>query len=251
MEHFFGIIFAVILGAIFGSYATLFAYRLPLGESCFGRYFGKKSRCPQCENIIRTRELIPLLNWIFTLGRCAKCRTKIPRTHLFVEVATTSLFVICYLQFSFSEQFMIYAMISTACVILLTTDFTHKVFPQQMLIFILLLGVANRVLQDQTIINVIFSGALGIVFAAIFYQIFYKKTEGVFANQDQSFDYTKFIIIASACLQIEMFLLYFLAVMSIFTIILLLDIPSRKNRNHFGYSLIVPFLWLMILPPLF
>jgi leader peptidase (prepilin peptidase)/N-methyltransferase len=77
MEQFFGIIISAAFGAIFGSYATLFAYRLPLNESCFGRYFGPKSRCPQCDTIIRTRELIPLVNWLFTLGRCKNCQTKI------------------------------------------------------------------------------------------------------------------------------------------------------------------------------
>lgn len=249
MEHFFGIIFAAALGAIFGSYATLFAYRLPLGESCFGRYFGPKSRCPKCDTIIRTRELIPLLNWFFTLGKCRSCKAKIPRTHLFIEVTTTLLFVLCYLKFSLSQEFLIYSMISVGCVILLATDFTHKTFPQPMLNFILMIGLANRVLQDQNVIDVTFSAAIGIVFTVIFYQVFYKKTEGLFANQGQSFDYTKFILIAAICLNLQLFLFYFFAVMLIFTILLLLDIPSKKSRSNFGYSLIVPFLWLMLLPP--
>ena len=80
MENFFGIIFSGIFGAIFGSYATLFSYRLPLKESCFGRYFGPKSRCPNCGNVIKTKELIPVVNWFFTLGKCSKCKTKIPKS---------------------------------------------------------------------------------------------------------------------------------------------------------------------------
>jgi prepilin signal peptidase PulO-like enzyme (type II secretory pathway) len=250
MEHFFGIIIATIFGAVFGSYATLFAYRLPLGESCFGRYFGPKSRCPQCDTVIRTRELIPLLNWLFTLGRCKSCQTKIPRTHLFIEASTTILFVVSYIKFSFSQEFLIYSLISVGAVILLATDFTHKTFPQPILNFILMIGLANRVLQDQNVINVTFSAAIGAVFAIIFYQIFYKKTQGVFASQNQSFDYTKFILIAAICLKLELFLFYFFAVMMIFTIILVLDIPTKKNRSNFGYSLVVPFLWLMFFPPL-
>jgi len=250
MEHIFGIIFSAALGAIFGSYATLFAYRLPLGESCFGRYFGPKSRCPKCDSIIKTRDLIPLLNWVFTLGKCRTCKSVIPRTHFFVEVTTTALFVLCYLKFSLSQEFLIYSMISVGCVILLATDFTHKVFPQQVLNFVLMIGLANRVLADQNVIDATFSAAIGIGFAVIFYQIFYKKNEGLFASQLQSFDYTKFILIASVCLKPQLFLFYFFAVMLIFTILLLLEIPSRKNRNNFGYSLVVPFLWLMIFPPL-
>ncbi len=250
MENIFGIIFAATLGAIFGSYATLFSYRLPLGESCFGRYFGPKSRCPQCDTIIRTRELIPLLNWLFTRGKCRSCKSKIPRTHLFVEVTTTSLFILCYLKFSLSQEFLIYSMISVGCVILLATDYTHKVFPQPALNFILMIGLANRVLQDQNVIDATFSAAIGIAFAVIFYQVFYKKTEGLFASQTQSFDYTKFILIAAVCLKPQLFLFYFFSVMLIFTILLMFDIPTKKNRSNFGYSLIVPFLWLMLFPPL-
>jgi len=246
----FGIILSAAFGAIFGSYATLFAYRLPLGESCFGRYFGPKSRCPQCNTIIRTRELIPLVNWLFTLGRCKSCQTKIPRTHLFIELSTTILFVLCYLQFGFSENFMIYSLISTGLVILAACDFTHKKFPEQILNFILMIGLANRVLQDGTTVDAIFSAAIGIIFSVIFYQVFYKKTNGLFATQSQSFDYTKFILISSVCLELRLFLFYFFAVMLTLFTILLLDIPNKKKRSNFGYSLIIPFIYLMLYPPI-
>ncbi len=246
----FGIILSAAFGAIFGSYATLFAYRLPLGESCFGRYFGPKSRCPQCNTIIRTRELVPLINWLFTLGRCKSCQTKIPRTHLFIELSTTILFVLCYLQFGFSENFMIYSLISTGLVILAACDFTHKKFPEQILNFILMIGLANRVLQDGTTVDAVFSAAIGIIFSVIFYQVFYKKTNGLFATQSQSFDYTKFILISSVCLELRLFLFYFFAVMLTLFTILLLDIPNKKKRSNFGYSLIIPFIYLMLYPPI-
>ncbi len=251
MEQIFGIILAATFGAVFGSYATLFAYRLPLGESCFGRYFGPKSRCPQCNSVIRTRELIPLINWLFTLGRCKKCQNKIPRTHLFIELSTTILFVLCYVKFSFSQEFLIYSMISVGLVILLATDFTHRIFPQPVLNFVLMIGLANRVLQDQNIIDATFSAAIGVILAVVFYQIFYKKTEGIFANQTQSFDYTKFVLIAAVCLQQGVFLFYFCTVMAIFTMLLLFNVPRKKSRANFGYALIIPFLWLMLYSPSF
>ncbi|MBU6140313.1 MAG: A24 family peptidase [Proteobacteria bacterium] len=251
MEQILGILFAGAFGAIFGSYATLFAYRLPRGESCFGRYFGQKSRCPKCHTIIRTRDLIPLLNWIFTLGKCSKCHAKIPRTHLFIEFATTAFFVLFYIKFSFSQEFMIYALISVGAVILLVCDFTHKHFPQPILIFILMISLAGRVLHDGNVIDVIFSASIGVIFATIFYQVFYKKTAGLFATQSQSFDYTKFILISSVQFGLQSFLLYFFAVMLIFTTLLILKIPNKKNRDSFGYSLLVPFLWMMLFYPSF
>ncbi len=251
MEQILGILLAGAFGAIFGSYATLFAYRLPRGESCFGRYFGQKSRCPKCHTIIRTRDLIPLLNWLFTLGKCSKCHTKIPRTHLFIEFITTALFVLFYLKLSFSQEFMLCALISVGVVILLVCDFTHKNFPQQIMIFILMICLASRVLHDGNVIEVTFSAAIGSIFATIFYQIFYKKTNGLFASQDLSFDYTKFILIASVYFSLQSFLFYFFAVMLTLTALLILKIPNKKNRDNFGYSLLIPFLWMMLFNPLF
>ncbi len=248
MEEIFGLILAAIFGAIFGSYATLFAYRLPINESCFGRYFGPKSRCPECNNIIRTRELIPIINWLFTLGRCRNCQARIPRTHLFIEITTTILFVICYLKFSFSEQFIIYALISVCLVILLVTDYTHKTFPNQILYVILAVGLAQRVMVEQTIIDAIISGAIGIIFAAIFYQIFYKKTHGIFASKNHCLAYTKFILVVSVILTNSNFLLYFVTIMAILTALLIFNIPTKKNHNNFGYCLIIPFLWLIFCP---
>lgn len=251
MEHIFGIFLSAIFGAIFGSYATLFAYRLPREESCFGRYFGQKSRCPKCGTTIRTRELIPLFNWLITLGKCKICQTKIPRTHLFIEFTTTVLFVLFYLKFSFSQEFMLYSLISVGAVILLVTDFTHKKFPAEILIFILMISLANRVLSDGNVVDVIFSAAIGAIFATIFYQIFYKKTAGLFANQSQSLDYTKFILIAAVQFNLPSFFFYFFAVMMILTTLLILKIPRKKNRDNFGYSLLVPFLWMILFYPLF
>ena len=246
MEQIFGIITAATFGAIFGSYATLFAYRLPIGQSCFGRYFGNKSSCPKCGSTIRTRELIPLINWLFTLGRCSKCQTKIPRAHLFIELACTTLFVLCYLKFGFTEKFITASLISVACVILIVTDFKHKVFPYQILNFLITIGLANRVLSDQNIIDATYSALIGTFFAAIFYYIFYQKTPRLFATQEQSFDYTKFILIIAVCLNLTDFLLYFFVIMIIFTMMLLFDVLDSRLRLSFGYSLIIPFLWLFL-----
>lgn len=243
MEQIFGVILSIAFGAIFGSYATLFAYRLPRGESCFGRYFGKKSRCPQCDSVIKTRDLIPLLNWIMTLGRCRKCKTKIPRIHLFVELATTLVFVLCYLKFSFSEEFILHALIGTCLVILLACDFTHRVFPQPILILIATLIVAIRASSEGTILNMINSGAAGIICATIFYHIFYKISK-FFSDDHQCFDYIKFILAASLALSISQLLFYFFAVMLLFSMILLLRLAQRKMP--FGYILIIPFIQILI-----
>ncbi len=224
--EFIGSIFALVLGAIFGSYATLFAYRLPRGESCFGRYFGKKSSCPRCHSIIKTRDLIPLINWLFTLGSCRNCKSPIPKTHLFIEASTAALFVICYLRFGFSEQFILVSLIMTSLVILLVTYHTHQVFPNSILNFILILSLLNRMLITPSIVPLVYSGVAGIVVAAFFYRFLAKDS-----------DYLKFILIASLSLNLILFAVYFLIAAASCAV---------SSSKKFGYLLVAPLILLML-----
>jgi hypothetical protein len=248
MTYYLGLIAAGFFGAIFGSYSTLFTYRLPIGESCFGRYFGPKSRCPSCNTIIRTRELIPIFNWLFTLGRCTACKIKIPKTYLFIEIATTILFMVCYIQFSFSESFIIFALICAAVVVIVATDYSNKIFPNQALNIILIAGLINRVLIDDGIINAIFSAAIGVVFATIFYQILHKKFNSFLQSEKQSLGYAKFIIIASIALNPIMFLLYFLSICLILILLIIFGKSLKQTNNGLGFSLTIPFLILLLYP---
>jgi prepilin signal peptidase PulO-like enzyme (type II secretory pathway) len=242
----FELIIASAFGAIFGSYATLFAYRLPRGESCFGRYFGPKSRCGNCGSTIITRDLIPLLNWIFTFGACRYCKIKIPRIHLFVELATTLLFVVCYLRFGFSEKFMIYSLISVSLVILLACDFTHRIFPQAMLIFLLILVIINRVLIDQTILDMTFSLGLGVIASTLFYKLIGNKFPEIFSTKNQLNDYLKFILISSVAFNFGQFIFYFFTVLLILTLLISEHFFTKKNKISFGYGLVIPFIGLYI-----
>jgi len=251
MEEVFGIILSAFFGAIFGSYATLFAYRLGNKESCFGRFFGPKSRCPKCHRIIRTRELIPLINWLITLGRCKNCNTKIPRTHLFIELTTTISFVFCYLKFGFNEIFILYSLICVSLIVLLVINYTHKTLNNSVLNFILILGVANRVLNEQTIMGIIYSVVCGVICATIFYQLFFVYIKNLLTNQDQAFDCIKFIMLSSVVLQQNTFIYYFLLVTMIFATLSFFDIVNKRKHRSLGYILILPFWALFIQPPLF
>ncbi len=245
------IIIAGALGAIFGSYATLFSHRLPIGESCFGRYFGPKSHCPKCKKVLRTRELIPIINWLVTRGKCSNCAFKIPRSHLFLEVSIATLFIINFMLFEFSDQFIIFSLILTAAMIGLVTDFKNNLLPDAILFIILLIGLSNRVLVDGGMINVIFSGAIGSMCALAFYKIFFDDGKNsLITNQEQAYAYAKFIAIASVCLSLASFILYTACVLLILSIFLLFGKFSQRRSPRLGACLILPFVWLLIYSPL-
>lgn len=247
MEEIFGVIIAAIFGAIFGSYSTLFAYRLPLNESCFGRYFGPKSRCPNCGKIIRTRELIPIINWLFTRGKCSNCGFKIPRSHLFIEVSCAILFILCYLKFSFSEYFILYSLTFAASIILIVTSFKNRVFPFQILNLLTVLAVATRVLEDGTILNIVTNLIYGVLACVIFYYIFYKKASAILAKDSHYYDFMKFILISSIYLSLIDFLLYFLVVIITFSSLIIFDAVKKRKSFGYGFCVILPFIWIILI----
>ncbi len=72
-----------VVGAILGSFVNALAYRLPRGISIVA----PRSSCPSCQTTLRARELVPLLSWLISRGRCAHCGAAIGRRYLYVELA--------------------------------------------------------------------------------------------------------------------------------------------------------------------
>lgn len=246
------ILIAGAFGAIFGSYATLFSHRLPINESCFGRYFGPKSHCPNCKKILKTRELIPILNWFITKGKCSGCNCAIPKSHLFLEVSIAILFMVNFYLFRFSDQFIIYSLMLTALMVGLVTDFKHNILPNAVLFVILLIGLSNRVLIDGSVLAAIFSATVGLVCASVFYRIFFGDGKNsLITHQDQAFAYSKLIVIASVCLTpIISFILYISCISLIFSIFLLFGNFDLQKSPKLGIALIIPLIWLLIYSPL-
>src|ERR671931_1380731 len=79
--------FAAVMGAIFGSFLNVVAYRLPRGESLSR----PRSRCPGCERPIRPYDNVPVLSWLLLRGRCRGCGMQISARYPLVEAATAVL----------------------------------------------------------------------------------------------------------------------------------------------------------------
>jgi leader peptidase (prepilin peptidase)/N-methyltransferase len=79
--------FAGLLGAIFGSFLNVVAYRLPRHESLVS----PPSHCPACDAPIRPYDNIPVLSWLLLRGRCRSCGTRISPRYPLVEALTAVL----------------------------------------------------------------------------------------------------------------------------------------------------------------
>jgi leader peptidase (prepilin peptidase)/N-methyltransferase len=86
----------VVLGACMGSFLNVCIYRIPLGLSVVR----PRSRCCSCGHLIPWYLNIPVLSWIMLRGKCRYCRAPFSFRYLFVELLTSLLFLMVWMQYA-------------------------------------------------------------------------------------------------------------------------------------------------------
>ena len=84
--------FIFILGLCIGSFLNVCIYRLPRGESLLH----PPSHCPQCGNLIKWWDNIPLLSYLLLKGRCRHCSSRISFRYPLVEALTGTFFLFSF-----------------------------------------------------------------------------------------------------------------------------------------------------------
>ena len=122
--------YAALIGAIFGSFLNVVAYRLPRGESLSR----PRSRCPGCATPIKPYDNVPVLSWLALRGRCRSCRGAIPWRYPLVEAMTGLLCALVVLDKGLDED----ALLGLALVLLLIPvtliDLDHRIIPNRLML---------------------------------------------------------------------------------------------------------------------
>ena len=80
---------APLFGLIIGSFLGALTYRLPRGKSVAqGR-----SQCPHCKTPLKAIDLVPVLSWLATGGKCRYCGAPISARYPLIELTTAVLFL--------------------------------------------------------------------------------------------------------------------------------------------------------------
>ncbi len=138
------VLFAFAFGAIVGSFANVCIHRLPRFESIVS----PPSRCPGCGGRIRPFDNIPVLSWLLLRGRCRACGIPISPRYPIVEAVTGLAFAASVLRYGISPQAAALSLLSAASVILIGTDLSHRVLPEEITRGALGLGLLLAALRD-------------------------------------------------------------------------------------------------------
>lgn len=232
------IIFSLLFGACFGSFATMASYRLPRNEDIFF----KKSYCPKCGKSIGFFSLIPIFSWIFQGGKCSECKSKISIRYPIIEVITSLSFLLSYLIFGVSYNTIIVDLIIVVCMIMMVSDLENYIFPDSMQVALLVLVLCFIFYNGFDIFYSVISAIIyfSIIMLTGFIVEKWKKKDAIGGGD------IKFITIVGLVLGID-FLPIFLFLSGIIGVIFGL-IWKKVTKNEyfpFGPALILSFLFIL------
>ena len=119
-----------VYGTIFGSFYNVVGDRLPNKKSIIK----PRSHCPVCGHILTPLELIPVLSYVFQLGKCKNCKAKIPIFHPLYELFVGLLFLLCYLAFGFSWDLLIALTFISMLAIQLVSDLNYFIILDEIIV---------------------------------------------------------------------------------------------------------------------
>lgn len=111
---FLGIIFAAIIGLLFGNYATTAFHRIPLGKPINGinRTIGIKPHCSTCAHELKFYEYLPLLSWVSTRFKCNYCGVGTEMSYFWLEFLTMCTAIGLFLTIGFNTHYIFLLLIS-------------------------------------------------------------------------------------------------------------------------------------------
>ena len=126
--------FIFVIGVSIGSFLNMLIYRVPQNISLLSP---KRSICPYCKSVIKWYENIPLISFVFLKGKCSSCQKRISLFYPFVELLYGITFLLLFLKFGVSIEFVISSFVISVLVVLSMIDIHYKAVPDYLLLIAL------------------------------------------------------------------------------------------------------------------
>ncbi len=124
-----------LFGTIIGSFLNVVIYRLNTGRSLNGH-----SHCLSCGMRLTWYELVPVVSYVYLLGRCRSCGARITSRYLAVELLTGVLFFLSAQAFYPEWVTLILALaISAVLTVIVVYDVRHTIIPDTLVLYLSIL----------------------------------------------------------------------------------------------------------------
>ena len=171
-------LFALVFGAVVGSFLNVCIFRLPAEASIVK----PRSQCPYCHHPIRNRDNIPLISFIILRGKCRDCGGKISWHYPLVELITALLALLLFLKFSLTLNFLIFFIFTAVLIVITFIDLDHQIIPDILTlpgipIFCLAAIFLLKIPWLEALLGLLIGG--GILFTIAFVYELISKREGM------------------------------------------------------------------------
>ena len=149
------VVLLFLTGLIIGSFLNVVIYRLPEKESIVK----PPSHCPKCNTKLEAIDLIPVISYLFTGGKCRYCGEKISIQYPLVEILTAFLFSLLYMKFGLTVQVYIYTLLLSSLIVITFIDYKYMIIPNVITYSGIFIGFLSAIIFDYI---TIFESLLGI-----------------------------------------------------------------------------------------
>ena len=176
------LIFIIIMGALWGSFANVCIYRLPIEKGVVSG----RSYCTKCKKKISWYDNIPIISYLLINGKCRNCKKKISLQYPLVELLSVFSFVIVYLFYGITLTTLLLIILSLAFIIIFFIDAKHFIIPNSLTFPMMFLGFIksfdpnlNSIFPNY--VNSLIGGLLGygIIWSIIFLYKLLRNKEGM------------------------------------------------------------------------
>lgn len=128
--HILFIVFLLFLGASWGSFLNVIAWRASKKKS----FLRGRSKCAHCGQVLHWYDMVPIFSWLILRGKCRFCNKRISMQYLLVEIATGLLFVLGGLLIVDILEIILYIIVVSFFVVLFIYDAIKYIVPDRIVI---------------------------------------------------------------------------------------------------------------------
>ena len=182
MEEYIVYGLVLIYGILIGSFLNVCIYRIPDEDSVVtGR-----SHCMNCNAKLKWYELIPVFSYIFLLGKCKSCKSRISIQYPIIEALNGFFYVLVFYLVGWDSMLTfllssIYCLTISALIVLSVIDFRTNTIPVGINIFIMVMGLAAALVRYFWFgrsTDIMLEHAIGFFAVSVFLLLIFYSTKG-------------------------------------------------------------------------
>lgn len=165
-----------LFGSIIGSFLNVCIFRVPKEESIVF----PASHCGSCNTKLKGKDLVPIISFLALKGKCRYCDDKVSIQYPLIEIATGILFVIVYLKFGLSIDFLKFVTLTSVLLVIGIIDYKTQYVYSSVIMTGIIFGIIFLTITLITgeKLNLI-NAAIGALIPAVILAIIVWTTNGM------------------------------------------------------------------------